>query len=107
MTVEFNGNKSPEGSSLREGFFSRRSNLYGRITSMIDCFVVPPRKDDLFLESVNGSGVEGQTKDLLNTNFYFLKTRYSVIIIVSPANAASPHPIKDRACGLSANVRFM
>jgi len=26
-----------------------------RITSMIDCFVVPPRNDDLFYESVNGS----------------------------------------------------
>jgi len=46
-------------SSLREGFFSRRSNLYGKVTSVKDCFVVPTRNDDLSFESVIDSVVEG------------------------------------------------
>ncbi|MGN8058252.1 hypothetical protein ACTJKN_18365 [Pedobacter sp. 22163] len=28
-----------------------------------------------------------------------MKSRYSATIIISPANAASPHPIKDRVPG--------
>ncbi|MDQ0638956.1 hypothetical protein QF042_002521 [Pedobacter sp. W3I1] len=47
-------------SSLREGFFSRQpAPIFGeaifmaRITSMKDCFVVPPRNDDLSFESDN------------------------------------------------------
>jgi hypothetical protein len=45
-------------SSLREGFFSRRSNLYSKDHYMKDCFVVPPRNDDLSIEVYKWSEVE-------------------------------------------------
>jgi hypothetical protein len=59
MTGDFNELIGCEESSsdsyrMREGFFSRQPTpIFGeaifiaRITSMIDCFVVPPRNDDL------------------------------------------------------------
>ncbi|MDQ0641622.1 hypothetical protein QF042_005187 [Pedobacter sp. W3I1] len=51
-------------SSLREGFFSRRSNLYGKDHCRKDCFVVPSRNDDLSNKSVNDNPVEGPVKYL-------------------------------------------
>ena len=62
MPVEFNGINLLAGSSLREGFFSRQpATIFGeaifiaRITSMIDCFVVPPRNYDLSIGSITQS----------------------------------------------------
>jgi hypothetical protein len=44
---------SLEVSSLREGFSADEAIFIAEIASMKDCFVVPPRNDDLILESVN------------------------------------------------------
>jgi len=58
MTLEFNGNKFPRVIRHCEKAFSADEAIFiVRITSMIDCFVVPPRMTTILLESVIDSAM--------------------------------------------------
>ena len=44
---------SPRDRHCEKAFSADEAIFIARITSMIDCFVVPPRNDDLFLNDAH------------------------------------------------------
>jgi hypothetical protein len=49
MGINLPGNRHPIAIGCGKAFSADEAIFIARITYMIDCFVVPPRNDDLFL----------------------------------------------------------